>query len=84
LYLAAFLPITSSAGYSAAMSRAVMVYDAPIPLGMGTIGQATNNTVGYVDGGVLSAQTGALPASIALGDIRQTSNIMPYFKIGAI
>lgn len=84
IYIFGSMMITSSAGYSAAMSRAVAVFDNPLPTGMGVIGSATNTSNGYVDGGRWSAQTAALPNTISIGHIIQSSNVMPYFKIGAI
>jgi hypothetical protein len=84
LYVFGVLNSTSSAGYSAAMSRVAMYMDNPLSLGMGTIGQATNNSIGYVDGGTYLTTTGALPSSLALNQIGAVANVMPYFKVGAI
>lgn len=84
LYVFGILNSTSSAGYSAAMSRIALYMDNPLSLGMGTIGQATNASNGYVDGGTYLTTTGALPNTLALNQIGVVNNVMPYFKVGAI
>ena len=61
-----------------------MYMDNPVSLGMGTMGQATNNSIGYVDGGTYGTTTGALPSTVALSQIYVVANVMPYFKVGAI
>jgi hypothetical protein len=60
------------------------VVDNPLPVAMGVIGSATNQSIGYNDGGTFSVTTNAIPASFNLTQIRQTNNVMPYVKIGAI
>lgn len=84
LYVFGIVNSTSSAGYSAAMSRAALYMDNPLSIGMGTFGQATNASIGYNDGGTYSATTGALPSTLALSEIRGVNNVMPYFKVGAV
>lgn len=84
LYVFGVLNSTSTAGYSAAMSRMAAYFDNPISIGMGTIGQATNNSNGFVDGGTYLTTTGALPNTLALNQIGGVANVMPYFRIGAI
>lgn len=83
LYLFGHIGISSSAGYSAAMSQAAIYMDNPLSLAMGYMGSATNTSVGYADGGRFSAQTANLPASIGLSQIQQVANVMPYYKVGA-
>jgi urea transporter len=84
LYVIGLVNSTSSAGYSAAMSRMALYMDNPLSLGQGTFGQATNNSIGYADGGTYGTTTAGLPASIELSQIKQQANVMPYFKIGAL
>jgi hypothetical protein len=84
LYLFGYLFSSSTAGYSAAMSRNAVVFDQPVALGMGTFGQATAGSIGYVDAGTYPTTTGALPNSISISQILQVTNLVPYFKIGAI
>jgi hypothetical protein len=84
LYIMGLLNSTSSAGYSAAMSRVALLMDNPVSLGMGTIGQATNASLGYNDGGTYGTTTGALPSTVAISQIIPVNNVMPFFKIGAI
>jgi hypothetical protein len=84
LYIIGVVNSTSSAGYSAAMSRVALYMDNPVSIGMGTIGQATNASIGFNDGGTFSVTTGGIPSSINIADIRQVNNVMPFFKIGAI
>jgi hypothetical protein len=84
LYLLGYLCSTSTAGYSAAMSRVALLMDNPVTVGMGTFGQATAGSIGYVDAGTFNTTTGALPASVGLSQIAQVTNLVPYFKIGAI
>lgn len=83
-YLLASRVSTSSAGFSALCRTYNAVIDNPVPAGGGTFGQATVSSSGYVDGGIWSATSNALPASIGIGEIRQSNNQMPYFKIGAL
>lgn len=85
LYLYGSRISSSSAGYSAAMSRMMPVQDAPLNIGMGFMGSATNSTIGIVDAGTwTSATTGAIPASVSIGHIAPFSNLVPVFKLGAI
>lgn len=84
LYVFGIVNSTSSAGYSAAMSRVALYMDNAASVGMGTFGQATNASIGYQDGGTYSATTGALPSTLALSEIRGANNVMPFFKVGAI
>lgn len=59
--------------------------DNPVPLAMGNnFGSATATSIGFVDAGTYSVTTGAMPSGIGLSEIRQRSNVVPYFKIGAI
>jgi hypothetical protein len=84
LYIFASRGSTSTAGYSAAMSRVAHVVDNPLSVAAGWIGSATNASNGYADGGYRSATSNALPASLDIRDIRQSNNIVPFFKIGAL
>lgn len=86
LYVMAFNQSTSSAGYSGLISRYGFVVDNPMPLGIGLrFGSAAATSIGYGDAGTYSAlSTNAFPSSIGLSNIRQHSNIVPYFKIGGI
>ena len=84
LYVIGVLNSSSSAGYSAAMSRMAAYFDNPLSVGQGTFGQATNNSIGYADGGTYLTTTGGLPGTLALNQIGGVANVMPFFKIGAI
>jgi hypothetical protein len=84
LFIFGIVNSTSSAGYSAHMSRVALVMDNPLSIGMGTFGQATNASIGYADGGTYGTTTGALPATVALSQIYGVNNVMPFFKVGAI
>lgn len=84
LYVVGVLNSSSSAGYSAAMSRMAAYFDNPLSVGQGTFGQATNNSIGYADGGTYRTTTGGLPDTLALTQIGGVANVMPFFKIGAI
>lgn len=85
LYVMAFAQSSSSAGYSGLVSRYGMVIDSPMPIAMGFgFGSATATSNGYVDGGSFSVTSNAFPSSIGFSQIRQHSNFVPYFKIGAI
>jgi hypothetical protein len=85
LYVWALNKSTSSAGYSNLMSRAALVLDAPMPLALGNgFGAAAATNIGYVDAGTYSVTSAAFPSSIGLSEIKQHSNLVPYFKIGAI
>lgn len=85
LYVMAFAQSTSSAGYSGLVSRYGHVVDNPMPLAMGYgFGTATATSVGYVDAGTFSVTSASFPSTINLSQIRQHSNLVPYFKMGAI
>ena len=84
LYMYGINQSTSSANVSANMRSMALIYDNPLSAGMGSMNQATNANIGYVDAGYYSAGTGGFPASINLtNDIKQSNNLVPYFKIGA-
>lgn len=80
----AFAISTSSLNYSALIRTYGVVMDNPMAVGLGTIGQATNGSLGYADAGVYTVTTGGIPSSIGLNEIKQTMNAVPYIKIGAI
>lgn len=84
LYAFGFAVSTSSAGYSAVIRTTNMMMDNPQPTGQGLIGVATNATYGYADAGVYTVTSAAMPSSIGLSEIKQSVNVVPYFKIGAI
>ena len=84
LYIFGHVQSTSSAGYSAAMSRIAPFFDNPLSAGMASFHASTNASVGYADGGTFSVTTGAIPNTIALSEIRQINNVMPFFKMGAL
>jgi hypothetical protein len=85
LYVMDMMQSTSSAGYSGLMTRYGIVVDNPMPLSMGNaFGAAVQTSIGYGDAGTWSTTSAAFPASIGLSDIRQHSNLVPYFKMGAI
>ena len=75
---------SSTAGYASFVRTCGAVIDNPASFGMGTFGQATNASVGYVDGGIWTTTTAAMPASMSIGDIKHTNNAMPFFMIGAL
>jgi hypothetical protein len=82
-YLYGFRMSTSSAGYSAAMSRRALLVDNPSPVGMGTIGDSTYVSIG-LSTGLYSVTTGAIPVSLGLSELMVNSNVIPYFKMGAV
>jgi len=84
LYAWAILASTSSAGYSAAMSREALYMDNPMSVAAGSLPGATNNSIGFADAGTLRTTTGALPASFGFSDIGQQANLNPFFKMGCI
>jgi hypothetical protein len=84
LYMFGILQSSSSAGYSAAMSRMAMYMDNPVSIGMGTFGQNTAASIGYVDAGTYLTTTGALPATVGTNQTGAVNNVVPYFKIGAL
>ena len=76
---------TASTGYSGLQTRFAMIMDNPAPLAMGLgVGSVTVSSTGYVDGGTFSVTTTSPPASFGFSQIRQHSNVMPFFKIGAL
>ena len=83
LYAFGFAVSTSSAGTSIISSVGFMM-DNPLTVTMGNINEGINATVGYNDAGTYSATSNAMPSSVAISDIIQTLNIVPYFKVGAI
>jgi hypothetical protein len=84
LYVFGFALSTSTGGASSIMRTFGMVMDNPVPVAMGSIGAATNASIGIVDGGRYSATTGAIPSSLGLSEIIQSVNVIPFFKVGAI
>lgn len=84
LYMFGLVNSTSSAGYSAAMSRMALYMDNPMSVGAGTMGGATNNSFVYVDAGTYLTTTGGLPGTVAFNQTGGVANLVPYFKIGAI
>jgi hypothetical protein len=83
-YVFGFHTSFASTNASSIMRSFGMVMDNPVPLGMGTIGAGTNVSSGYVDAGTYSASTAGIPSSIGLTQISASSNLNPYFKMGAI
>ena len=85
LYMMALMQSSTTAGYSALLSRYGVVMDSPMPLAMGNgFGTATATSIGYVDAGTFSATSAAFPTQVNLSQVRQHSNLVPYFKIGAL
>jgi hypothetical protein len=85
LYAFGYVISTSSVGNSAAIRSFAPVIDNPMALGLGAgFGGATNNSIGYVDAGTYSVTSNNMPTSFLLQDIRQTANVVPYVKMGAI
>jgi hypothetical protein len=83
-YMFASWVSTSSNGYSALVSLNNAVVDGPLIVGMGPIGSATANSLGLADAGVFSTTTNALPSTLALSQIVNSQNVIPYFRLGAI
>ena len=84
LYVMALAQSSSSAGYSGLFSRYGVVIDSPMPLAMGqNFGAVTATSIGYVDAGSYGTTSAAYPSSVNITDIKQHSNIVPYFKMGA-
>jgi hypothetical protein len=75
---------SSSAGQSSLMRSCLAIVDNPLPTAMGFMLAATNNSVGYVEGGTYGTTTAAMPASFVFSDIKQTLNAIPYVKIGCV
>jgi hypothetical protein len=84
LYAYGYAVSSSSTGGSSVFRSWNPVMDNPLPAAMGYMGAATNNSIGYVDAGVLNFSSAAMPASFHLTGITQTANAVPYVKIGAI
>lgn len=85
LYVLGLAVSTSTAGYASLISRYGVVLDAPMPLSMGNnFGVAPATTIGYVDAGTFSTTSASPPVSVNFSQIRQHSNLVPYFKVGAI
>ena len=85
LYMMAFMQSTTTAGYSGLLSRYGHIVDAPMLLAMGNgFGTATATSIGYVDAGTFSTTSAAFPTQVNLSQVRQHSNLVPYFKIGAL
>lgn len=85
VYIMALAPSSSSAGYSALFSRYGVVVDNPMPLAMGLgFGSATATSIGYGDAGTYGTTSTAFPSVVTLSQIKQHSNLVPYFKMGAI
>jgi hypothetical protein len=85
LYMLALAGSTSSAGYSALVSRYGVVVDNPMPLALGLrFGSAVATSIGYGDAGTYSVISAAFPATVSLSQVLQHSNLVPYFKIGAL
>lgn len=84
LYAWGYRYSTSSAGGSVLLRTFNPVIDNPMAQGHGFLGSATNQTQGYVEGGRFSTTSGAMIASFELSEIRQTNNVMPFVKMGAI
>ena len=85
LYMMALVQSSSTAGYSGLLSRYGFVVDNPMPLAMGNgFGAATATSVGYVDAGTFSVTSTAFPSQVNISEVRQHSNLVPYFKIGAL
>jgi len=83
-YAWGFRQSTASAGNSSVMRSFNAIMDNPLPLAMGNFIAATNASVGYVEAGVYSATSAAMPASFQVSQIVQTNNVVPFFKMGAV
>jgi hypothetical protein len=79
---------TSSAGGSSVMRSFCPIFDAPIftvgNLGFGGLNNTAASSIGFVDAGILTATTASPVASFAFTDVRQSNNLVPYVKIGAV
>lgn len=85
LYMMALMQSSTTAGYASLLSRYGVVMDSPMPLAMGNgFGTVTATSIGYVDAGTFSTTSNAFPAQITISQVRQHSNLVPYFKIGAL
>lgn len=85
LYLMALNLSTTSGGYSALASRYAIYMDGPALVAMGSgFGSAAATNIGYVDAGSYSTTSAAMPSSIGISQILQHSNLVPFFKLGAI
>ena len=85
LYMMAFAASSSSAGYSGLLTRYGVVVDNPMPLALGLrFGSAAATSLGYGDAGTYSVTSNAFPSTVSLSQVLQHSNLVPYFKIGAL
>ena len=75
---------SSTAGYSAHMSRIAAIFDNPLASTMGYMGLASDASVGVVDAGKYSVTSAGFPNTIGLSEISIVSNMVPVFRIGAI
>jgi hypothetical protein len=84
LYVYGHRQSSSTAGYASFVRTGGMIYDNPLPAAKGYFGAATATSVGYNDGGIYSVTSASPPATLALSQIWQMSDVMPYVKIGAL
>jgi hypothetical protein len=91
LYMMGIRQSTSSGGYSALIRSYNPIYDNPVPVGKGFFGQSSATSIGYNDAGVYGtgagpaiATTNAFPASVGYTNIVNQTDIVPYFRMGAI
>jgi hypothetical protein len=85
LYLMAMGLSTNSSNYSGLISRYAMYMDAPALVAMGSgFGSAAATNMGFQDAGSYGTTSAAMPSSVVLSDIKQHSNLVPFFKMGAI
>jgi hypothetical protein len=84
-YLMGYVVSTSNAGNSAGLRTVSPIVDRPMTMNLGNnFGSAIGASNGFVDAGVYSATTGAIPASVNLTQFSVSSNVVPFFKIGAL
>jgi hypothetical protein len=85
LYVMAMCQSTNSSNYSALISRYGIYMDMPAGVAMGSgFGSAAATNIGLVDAGSFSVTSAAMPSSIGISEIKQHSNLVPFFKLGAI
>lgn len=84
LYAWGYRHSSSSAGNSSVLRSFNAVIDNPMPVAMGFMGSATNQSIGYVEGGTYATTSTAMPVSFEFSQIRQTNNAVPFIKMGAI
>lgn len=85
LYAWGYVQSSSSAGNSSILRSFNAVVDNPLAVAMGFFGSSsTNNSIGYADAGTFSVTSASMPASFVFSEIRQTLNVVPYFKMGAV